>query len=566
MGKIKKQWKNLACFVMALSLVLTMALPEQMGAQTAAKKTTTKKKAAVTITYKFHGNDAKTAGFAQGTITLKSKTGGNYYLYWANNKEALKGYYQIAKLKVKKGGSQSFTFQEQTAIPADATKVIAIKSNTEPKVKTVAKADGVYQIPANKQLGQKSKNALYTFNSYSDIHIDEEHWGSTPGYWWEYSERHWAQALEYSADKKVDFIVSSGDQVTNAKLENLDKEWKVYQNILANSSYVNPIYECGGNHEVRQDGSIEQELQAYVKGTGLDSSVETIGSGKTYYTMTEPKTGDLFIFMSLEAGYRANKYDEFTAEQLDWLEKTLEENYGKEKNIYLIQHALISGYGAGDDKNTPYYGGAMNPELETAKRFVSIIEKYPDIIWISGHSHEDYSLGYNYSNNNGTSCHMIHNSSVGNPTHLKDNEGKTEIDYTFYENNSQGYYVQAFSDAIIFNGANLVTKKIYPAYSYIIKGNTKGRNTVSENFNMTNSDKTAGNVNSLLEHVKCYLAVNYQYSSYNQYQQLKKTYYQYKSADTEKEKMSQQERNEVYSKLSTYLTNLHETIGAISME
>lgn len=159
---------------------------------------------------------------------------------------------------------------------------------------------------------------------------------------------------------------------------------------------------------------------------------------------------------------------------------------------------------------------------------------------------------------------MIHNSSVGNPTHLKDNEGKTEIDYTFYENNSQGYYVQAFSDSIIFNGANLVTKKIYPAYSYIIKGNTKGRNTVSENFNMTDSDKTAGNVNSLLEHVKCYLAVNYQYSSYNQYQQLKKTYYQYKSADTGK--MSQQERNEVYSKLSTYLTNLHEIIGAVSME
>ena len=39
------------------------------------------------------------------------------------------------------------------------------------------------------------------------IHIDEEKWGNAPGYWWEYSERHWSQALEYSADKKVDFIV-----------------------------------------------------------------------------------------------------------------------------------------------------------------------------------------------------------------------------------------------------------------------------------------------------------------------------------------------------------------------
>ena len=32
---------------------------------------------AVSITYKFQGNDAATAGFAQGTITVKSKTGGN---------------------------------------------------------------------------------------------------------------------------------------------------------------------------------------------------------------------------------------------------------------------------------------------------------------------------------------------------------------------------------------------------------------------------------------------------------------------------------------------------------
>lgn len=555
----KEKVKKAVCVAMSMSMALTMSLSVQSLSQAAAKKITN-----ATISYSFKGNDAKTAGFAQGTITLKSKTGGNYYLYWANNKEALKGYYYIAKLNVKKGRSKTYTFGEQTAIPADATKVIAFKSSSEPKVKTVAKADAVYNISASKQLGVKSKDALYTFSSYSDIHIDEEKWGSAPGYWWEYSERHWAQALEYSADKKVDFIVSSGDQVTNASLANLDKEWKAYQNILANSKYVNPIYECGGNHEVRQDGSVDEELQAYVKGTGLDSSVDTINSGKSYYSITEPKTGDLFIFMSLEKGYRANKYDEFTDDQLEWLETTLKENYGKAKNIYLIQHALISGYGAGDDQKTPYYGGAMNPELETAKKFVSIIEKYPDIVWISGHSHEDYSLGYNYSNNNGTSCNMIHNSSVGNPTTLKKNdEGNNAISYDFYEDNSQGYYVQAFGNSIIFNGSNLVSKKIYPAYSYIIKGNTQKRNTVKEEFTMTDSDKSSGNVNSILENVKTYLAVNYQYSSYDQYQQLKKTYYEYKTADTKK--MTQTERNEAYSKLSTYLTKLNDLINAVPM-
>ena len=81
---------------------------------------------------------------------------------------------------------------------------------------------------------------------------------------------------------------------------------------------------------------------------------------------------------------------------------------------------------------------------------------------------------------------------------------------------------------------------------------------------MTDSNKTVGNVNSLLENVKCYLAVNYQYSSYDQYQQLKKAYYQYKAVDTKK--LSQQDRNVAYSKLSTYLAKLHETIKAVPMD
>lgn len=278
MCSTKLGWKKATCLAAAFTMAATMAVPNQMLTQAATKKKAVKAK----ISYSFNGNDAKTAGYAQGKITLKSTTGGNYYLYWANNKKALDGYFSIAQLKVKKGGSKSYSFAEQVAIPADATKVIAIKSKTEPDVKTVAKAEAVYTIPKSKQLGVKSKNALYSFSSYSDIHIDAEKWGTTPGYWWEYSERHWAEALEYSTQKKVDFIVSSGDQVTNAKLDNLDKEWKIYQNILANSDYVNPIYESGGNHEVRQDGSVEQELQAYVKGSGLNARLETINSGKSY--------------------------------------------------------------------------------------------------------------------------------------------------------------------------------------------------------------------------------------------------------------------------------------------
>lgn len=511
--------------------------------------------AETSLSYEFTGDDAGTAGYAEGTLSLTSSEAATYQLYWSDDNGALNGYYEIASLDVAAGGKAEFNFEYHTAIPADATKVIAVNAATASEYPTVADAAAVFDIPAEKQLAFASSDALYTFNSYSDIHIDEEHFGETPAYWWEYSEDHWANALDYALELGTDFIVATGDQVTNANLDNLDKEWQAYQLILSQSDYVNPVYESGGNHEVRQDGAVEEELQAFITGSGLDSSLDTLSLGKSYYSFTEPKTGDLFIFMSLEGGYRPAQYDEFTEEQLDWVEALLEENYGNGKNIYLIQHALISGYGPGDDLETPYYGGSMNAELDTAQRFISLLEKYPNMVWISGHSHEDFALGYNYTDNNGTACSMIHNPSVSNPTHVTDGA----IDYTFYENMSQGYFVQTFESAILFNGANLCDHKIYPAYSYIIDGSTSlNEQAEEETIIYTDVEVTDATLRSVLANVNTVLGVYYEYSSYDQYQTLKKYYYQYKDVDTTA--MSEDEILTAYSQLRLSIAYLHQVV------
>ena len=499
-----------------------------------------------TLTYEFTGSDADKAGYAEGTITFEVSEAGTYSMYWSDDAEALDGYYEIAKMDMGAAAAQTVEFGYHTAIPADATKVIVVADDKEA---TVANALAVYDIPENKQLGYKSYEAIYTFNSYSDIHIDEEKWGEAPAYWWEYSEQHWADALDYSAKMGVDFILSTGDQVTNAKLETLDKEYQAYQYILAQSDYVNPIYESSGNHEVRQDGFVEDELGRFVIGTGLDSNVENIQANKPYYSFTEPKTGDLFIVMALEAGYRPAQYDEFTTEQLDWVEALLEENYGTGKNIYLVQHALMKGYGPGDDLETPYYGGAIEPTLDTAVRFRTILETYKDIIWISGHSHETFALDYNYTNNGGESCHMIHNSSVANPTHVTDGA----LDYAFNEELSQGYLVQTFEKAIIFSGANLVAEKIYPAYCYIIDGDTTGTE-VEEKVGRDNLATTAGNVRSIMANANTVLGVNYEYSSYDQYQALKKVYFEYK--DTDMDTLTEKELSVIYDEVSKGIATL----------
>lgn len=509
------------------------------------------------LSYEFTGNDASRAGYAQGNLYLFSPVEASYELYWSNDIGALGGYYPIAALQIGAGETGVFQFGYHTAIPSDATKVIAVNMANAGSF-SVADAAAVFDIPANKRLGYTSADAIYTFNSFSDIHIDEEHFGETPAYWWEYSEAHWAQALAYAANLGVDFIVSSGDQVTNAKLDNLDKEWQAYQLILSQSDYVNPIYESGGNHEVRQDDYVSQELQTFVKGSGLDSSMNTIAAAKPYYSITEPNTGDLFIFMALEGGYRPAKYDEFTTEQLDWVEDLLKKNYGKGKNIYLVQHALIKGYGPGDDLQNPYYGGAIDATLPSAQRFISLLEAYPDIVWISGHSHEDFVLGYNFTDNDGASCNMIHNPSVGNPTHVTDGA----IDYTFNENLSQGYYVQVFKNAILFNGANLCDQKIYPAYCYIIDGKTSAKRQKIQPVALEKDvEVTPGTLRSVLANTKTVLGLYYEFSSYDQYQALKKCYYQYK--DINADALNKTELLTAYSQLKAKIADLHQTVQLV---
>lgn len=407
------------------------------------------------LSYSFTGDEKDTAGYAEGKITLSGVPGGSYKLYWADDNGALDGFYEIAE--VKSGGS--FSFKDHNAIPADATKLIAVSGSD----KSVNNAAAVYDIPKSKQLKYKSSDANYTFMNYSDIHIDE-----AKNTYYKYSELHWKKALETAARRKADFITTAGDNITNA--DGPGQEFNKYQEILADSPYMGYVYEGSGNHELRT-GKPKNLLNTFVSATGLDGDDKTVAENKPYYIVTEPKTGDLFIFMALEYLYSPNEGDEFSKEQLDWFEDIMKKNYGKNKNIYLIQHALIKGYGAGDDEDN-YYTVPLNPEYKTTVRFRNIIEKYPDLIWISGHTHIALKYGYNYSNMSDTSCHMIHDSSVCCPTLL--NRNSHNLSYTAandeeYKDLTEGYYVQVFDDASVFYGENLYHDKIYPAATYIIE-------------------------------------------------------------------------------------------------
>ncbi|MDO4418912.1 MAG: starch-binding protein [Ruminococcus sp.] len=447
-----------------------------------------------TISYSF---TSTAAGFAQGTVTLKADNG-TYWLYWADDTKALADYSEITSLTVS-AGQGTFAMPKYTAIPADATKMIAIQSSSEPAEanRTVAKASAVYSVPSSKQLDVDTKDALYTFGAISDPQLANDSYGSGS---YPYDEEHFAAALETLAERGVNFTVSSGDTVNDQNgSQTYAAEFKRYQKILADSSYANPIYEANGNHDVGtvwdKNGNYYNDNTPFVKGTGLDSVKSTITAGKPYFEITEPTTGDHFIFMALEGGFYTNKGTQFSTAQLNWLEGLLKKYKDDGKNIFIIEHANIAGWGSGDKLTTPYYYdlGLVKTNSDVA-RFIKLMETYKDAVIITGHTHLELSAQYNYSDNNGTSAVMIHNSAIGGVRRLVNGS----VDRAAVKGLSEGYIVEVYEDCVLFNGTNLYYNESMPQCCYIVpmttsereEGETTPTTPVSDNVTITLKDET----------------------------------------------------------------------------
>ena len=450
-------------------------------------------------------------GYAQGKLYLHADKDATYKLYWADDQKALDGYYPIGELKLKAGSSGSIDLGYHTVIPANARYIIATTGSLN-----ISDAYSVYKIPNAKRLDSASGDFLYSFSAYSDIHIDK---GSG---WYVNAESNFKQALKYSNSKGADYIVVSGDCVTNDS--GPDKEWDAYTKILSKSEYVNPVWESDGNHDLRQD--VSSGLKSFIKGSGTDGSK----SGKSYFYKIEKNTGDMFIFMSLELSKSPQKEEVFSDEQIAWVNDLIENNYSS-RNIFLVQHAPIKGFGAGDRMTKPYYGGLMKQDLKSTKKFKEILEKYPNIVFLSGHTHEDYVMDYNYSNENETAANMIHTPSLAGST--MPNSSDTGLERNGGKGfNSQGYFVEVYENEIVFYGANITEGKIYPKYSYIMEGSRTSDcpviNAVPEEY-----PEPVGQTVDLtqeLSRVSSILSSNYKYASYDSYQALKKYYYHYKTA------------------------------------
>ena len=425
-----------------------------------------------TIEYTFTGEDSARAGYAEGEVTMTAPDG-VYHLYWADKTAALSGWYEIASVTVT-GGRGSYRFGERVAVPAGADRLIAVAGGCPA---TVAQAAAVCVLPAYKRFPGDDSTRQYRCEVLSDIHIDCQD-GGTNTYYTAASDN-LLRALNIAQERGADFVLTVGDNITNASGATL--EWLEYQRVVAASDYDGPVYEAIGNHEMRycqySDCELDCGIEEFISATGLDGTAAAMEMRKPYFELTEPVSGDHFIFMALEGGYDPAECEEFTDDQITWLEDLLRRYSGDGHRIFLLQHSLISGYGAGDDRDDPAYGGSMTATAAYPNnlRFKKLIEQYKDVIWLSGHTHVDLRDDVNFSDEEGETCLTFHVPSSAGTTRLSyDDDGARVLDRTFYDDATQGYILDAYAGAALMCGVNFYDNKMYPAYTYIIGDTAEG--------------------------------------------------------------------------------------------
>ncbi|GAA3409497.1 metallophosphoesterase family protein [Paenibacillus hodogayensis] len=300
-----------------------------------------------------------------------------------------------------------------------------------PPMTTVIASEPEHASPPPQEPAPPATEPLLSFFVLSDLHVsiyDE----STP--------RKLKGALDQIVhfESPVDTLLLGGD-LTDYGMES---EYKELQKIIG-SYKLPPLYANMGNHDyynvwIDKNGGFARESFPNGK-SDADSRarfMKMFNYTKPYKDITV--NGYSIILMSQEAySQEMPEVGEgawYSDEQLDWLKGKLKEA-PKGKPIFVIIHQPLPPVGQD--------GGSHR--VVRAKEFRAILEPYPNVFVISGHTHQDFDNGTEHYNKE--AFHWIVNASVGRTR----SQGGAE--------KSQGLYVQAYADRVVLRGREFAKKE-----------------------------------------------------------------------------------------------------------
>lgn len=295
----------------------------------------------------------------------------------------------------------------------------------------------VGQIPLGSLTPPNTANRLYSFGLLSDVHMfdpDNPTEGQDTT-----APDDFRKALEFFSDcDEVEFVCIAGDLVQNgAYLEQLEhyKEWV--------DTYSNkPVYAVTGNHD------------AYMGGSNLERVIAQYTGYPLYYSFEYGD--DVFVMLGIRGNSEGNL---FTDAELVWLAETLE-TY-KHRRVFIVEHVRPQD-GCGNALGVykvDIWGGEEAEEVER------LLNLYPNVILITGHSHLKFLLQERDKTANigkDFAGWSIHVPSISVPRGASSAVNPTRIE--LYAE-SEGYVVDVYPDGIHLRGRDFVKGEFLPIAS-----------------------------------------------------------------------------------------------------
>lgn len=410
------------------------------------------------VSYTF---DNEKRGSASGTITIVGDdlgTLGYYLLCLTDANGLMENCEPFATVKANRK-TLNIAICDGTYLPAEATGFVVLESDADSLLSPdLSHLVGAYTFPVEKRLGLSE--VRMTFASVSDVHINYD--GDDND-----ASGKWTKALNFFAEMGMEYVMVSGDMTGSATSD----EYRRYVKAIEASNFdINRIYEERGNHD-------SQDISRFLKYTAStgNEEIRPFENSPYYYVLFQNERGsdNLFIFMAQELTNISNTHLEnnFSDAQLDWLEDLLRTYSRTDTNIFILEHALIHNFGPGDRYDGVYVQPMIfSDDFPRNLRFKQIISEYKEAILMSGHTHLSFREGVNYSDENGTTLRMIHNSSTSQPRSYTasgsisyDSEGLVTRSY-----GSEGYLVYVYDHYVLYIAYNISDRKIIPSACFMI--------------------------------------------------------------------------------------------------
>ena len=454
--------------IFAILLLLTVTLSCFSGVSMVFANGT-----ATTVTMNFVGGNKSKAGFAECEITVtpgeNAATEGYYLVYYTDGEKLLPDYDEVTAIKINNGEPVKGRVSHGIMLPKEARGIAVFEHTTYYSSKDfdIANAVATAQIPAEKlnpDLGEKQ----FTFGALSDTHMNYE----------QYNRGAYAKlkaSMNFFAKENMDAVIIAGDVVGDrGESPDLEAQYEKHMEMIDASNYpLENVYEATGNH-----GNTPNDVALLTQYLGNKKEQHPFNNSPYYHVLFENQgrgNDNLFIFMSQELNSPGESaaYDNFSKEQMDWVEELLNQYGNTNTNIFLVLHSPFLKYGAGDPPHGTYNACiTFKEEYTQTMRLKALLEQYTDTVVMSGHTHTSFYENANYSNVYGTFAHTVHIGSNSQPCAYGDKtsqekswDGRRTVSRTY---GSEGYTVEVYSNYIVYTGYNFSTKQKIPAAQFMI--------------------------------------------------------------------------------------------------